>query len=247
MHLKKRVYSGNIISLFSLTLFTGYDTMFTGIIAEIGTVISIHPSHQGKKMIMLAPNITPQLRLGDSVAINGACQTVTHFTDTTFEVMIGAVTLQKTNLGSFLPQQKVNLELALTLRDRLGGHLVSGHVNAVAPIHSMTPKGETTLITIKTPPHLRPYFIQEGSITLDGISLTIAELKDDLVTVAIIPHTLHHTTLLLKKVGELLNVEVDILAKYVESLLKYGHMASTREPSAETEDQQKRWWQLLQQ
>jgi len=196
--------------------------MFTGLIQEIGTIQSISTNREGKEFIIRAPHLISEIEIDDSVATNGVCLTATHMTPDSFKVQAIHMTLEKTSLGGLKTGDKVNLELSLRPSDRLGGHMVQGHVNGLGKIHSIRQMGENWEIEISFPQNLRKYMISEGSIALDGISLTIARLTEKTLTVAIIPHTLEKTTLSTKKIGDQINIEVDMVAKYIENFLRFN-------------------------
>ncbi|MEY3163392.1 MAG: hypothetical protein RI887_216, partial [Actinomycetota bacterium] len=163
------------------------------------------------------PKITKdELKVGDSIAVNGACLTATEVTDFGFTADVMTKTLELTALGQLKIGDSLNLELAMKFSDRIGGHLVQGHVDAAAKIVSIAPSKEWTKLQIVLPEHLLKYVVAQGSICLDGVSLTIGEIETNLITVWLIPKTLEKTNLSSKKVGDLVNVEVDLLAKYVE-------------------------------
>ncbi len=195
--------------------------MFTGLIQTLGTIVSITPNQEGKEFVIRAPAIIKEVQIDDSVATNGVCLTATAVQGDIFKAQAVHMTLQKTSLGSLKVNDKVNLEMSLRPSDRLGGHFVSGHVNALGRVENIQSRGDNWEIELSFPKELRKYMISEGSITLDGISLTIAELKADRLKVAIIPHTLEKTTLHAKKVGDKINLEVDMLAKYIENFLRF--------------------------
>jgi riboflavin synthase len=195
--------------------------MFTGLIQEIGTIISVTQNKEGKEFLIKAPKIIKDIQIDDSVATNGCCLTATEIKGETFKVQAIHMTLEKTSIGLLRPNDQVNLELSLRPQDRLGGHFVQGHVNALGKIKQIKMKGKNWEIEVAFPPKLRKYMISEGSIALDGISLTIAKLTSETLTVAIIPHTLEKTTLGSKKVGDHLNLEVDMVAKYIENFLRF--------------------------
>jgi riboflavin synthase len=195
--------------------------MFTGLIQELGTIQSITSNTEGKEFVIKAPSLIKEIQIDDSVATNGVCLTATKINGDTFRVQAIHMTLKKTSLGDLKVNDKVNLELSLRPQDRLGGHFVQGHVNALGAIKQISTTGEYWEIEVSFPQDLRKYMISEGSITLDGISLTIAKLTDTTLTVAIIPHTLEKTSLSLKKVGDHLNLEVDMIAKYIENFLRF--------------------------
>ena len=195
--------------------------MFTGLIQEVGTIVSVIQNTEGKEFVIKAPSLIKEIQIDDSVATNGCCLTATQIKGDTFKVQAVHMTLQKTSVGMLKNGDKVNLELSLRPNDRLGGHFVQGHVNAMGQIKQIKTTGENWDIEVSIPLELRKYMISEGSITLDGISLTIAKLTSSSLTVAIIPHTLEKTTLGTKKVGDHLNLEVDMIAKYIENFLRF--------------------------
>lgn len=195
--------------------------MFTGLIQELGTIISVTPNTEGKEFVIKAPQLIKDIQIDDSVATNGCCLTATEIKGDTFTVQAIHMTLQKTSIGHLKANDKVNLELSLRPNDRLGGHFVQGHVNALGKIKQIKTIGENWEIEVSIPSELRKYMISEGSVALDGISLTIAKLTAESLTVAIIPHTLEKTTLGLKKVGDHLNIEVDMIAKYIENFIRF--------------------------
>jgi riboflavin synthase len=195
--------------------------MFTGLIQEVGTILSVNQNAEGKEFVIKAPSLIKEIQIDDSVATNGCCLTATQIKGDTFRVQAIHMTLEKTAVGYLESGDKVNLELSLRPQDRLGGHFVQGHVNAIGKIKQIKTMGKNWEIEVSFPADLRKYMISEGSITLDGISLTIARLTSDTFTVAIIPHTLEKTTLGAKKVGDHLNLEVDMIAKYIENFLRY--------------------------
>ncbi|MFL5783149.1 MAG: riboflavin synthase [Bacteriovoracaceae bacterium] len=203
--------------------------MFTGLIQETGVIKSISTNTEGKEFVIEAPNLIKEISIDDSVATNGVCLTATKISGNTFRVQAIHVTLEKTSLGYLKQGDKVNLELSLRPTDRMGGHMVQGHVNALGKIKNIEKTGETWEITVDFPKELRKYMISEGSIALDGISLTIARLKESDLTVAIIPHTLERTTLGTKKIGDFLNIEVDMIAKYIENFLRFDKDQTKKE------------------
>jgi riboflavin synthase len=193
--------------------------MFTGLIQAIGVVKRISGSPEGKTLAIQCPGLIGDIAVDDSIAVNGVCLTATRLEPDGFIAQAIHTTLEKTTIGLLEPEQRVNLELAMRASDRLGGHLVQGHVNAIGRIGAIETRGQNWLIQIDFPADLRKYMIAEGSITLDGISLTIAELSASRLSVSIIPHTLAHTTLGDRSVGDAVNIEVDIMAKYIENFL----------------------------
>ena len=190
--------------------------MFTGIVAEIGQVVSPKP-----RAVWPFPPVksSPGLELGASVAINGVCLTVTRFDASTFTVDIMEETLKRTNLGSLKRGDRVNLEGALTLSKGLGGHLVQGHVDSTGNVRSVTEKAASLLINIEAPPGLMRYVVEKGFIAVDGISLTVVERGEESFSVSIVGFTRENTTLGFIKAGDAVNLEADIIAKYVEQLV----------------------------
>jgi len=201
--------------------------MFTGIIEETGTVIAVKKGSQSARIKIAAQKILTDLHVGDSINTNGACLTVSHFDDHGFEVDVMHESLDRTNLGQLQPGSRVNLERALQLSDRLGGHLVSGHIDGGGRILSIQKDDTAYWFTISAAPGILKYIVQKGSVALDGISLTVAGIAPGSFKVSIIPHTAAETTLLLKKTGELLNIECDLIGKYIE---RFVHPES-EEPS----------------
>ena len=189
--------------------------MFTGIVEELGSVIS----RQGPKLRLAARLVLDDAREGDSIAVNGCCLTVVTRGDGWWEADVTDESYDRTNLGDLVPGDPVNLERPVRLEDRLGGHLVQGHVDAVGEIVHPAPD-----LRVRMPEELGRYVVEKGSITVDGISLTVVEAGDDGFTVAVIPHTAEITTLGRKGPGDRVNLEVDVMAKYVERLLK-GYVA----------------------
>jgi riboflavin synthase len=195
--------------------------MFTGLIQAIGVVQQISETAEGRLLRIECPGLINEIAVDDSIATNGVCLTATAIEHDGFIAHAIHTTLGKTSIGSLQQGERVNLELALRAVDRLGGHMVQGHVNAVGSVMAIDVRGDNWQMRVAFPESLRKYMILEGSITLDGISLTIAELSDDNLMVSIIPHTLQHTTLGDKQVGSVLNIEVDIMAKYIENFLRF--------------------------
>ncbi|AZR72954.1 riboflavin synthase subunit alpha [Anoxybacter fermentans] len=189
--------------------------MFTGIIEEVGIILNITRGTNSGSLTIAAKKVLEDVEIGDSIAVNGVCLTVTSFTKGQFTADVMPVTLDKTNLGELSPGKKVNLERALQLKSRLGGHLVSGHVDGVGTILSINQDDNAILIEIEAPEKLKPFVIREGSIAVDGISLTVAELTPKGFCVSIIPHTAKKTTLANRKVGDRVNLEGDIIGKYL--------------------------------
>lgn len=192
--------------------------MFTGIVEELGSVVARH----GERLVVRASVIAAGTSNGDSISVHGACLTVVELRDDRLSFDLSQETLARTNLGSLRPGDPVNLERAATLASRLGGHLVQGHVDGVAEVIAVRPEGEGgARVSVRLPGELLRHVVQKGSITLDGVSLTVAALDDDVVEIALIPHTLRATTLGSAREGDRMNVEVDIVAKYVARNLEY--------------------------
>ncbi len=196
--------------------------MFTGLIQDTGTIQSITNNREGREFVIRTALIA-DIKIDDSVATNGVCLTATQIQDGTYRCQAIPMTLEKTTLGQLKEGDKVNLELSLRAQDRLGGHMVQGHVNGVGQIIDIKDMGKTWEFRVSFPTDLRKYMISEGSIAIDGISLTIARLSETELTLAIIPHTLEKTTLGSKKIGDSVNVEVDMVAKYIENFLQRGN------------------------
>ncbi|USG66793.1 riboflavin synthase [Brevibacillus ruminantium] len=193
--------------------------MFTGLIEEVGVVETVSSNDRSCKLIIRASKVVEDVRLGDSIAVNGVCLTVTSFSRARFQADVMPETWQVTNLSALQPGNRVNLERAMKLGERLGGHLVSGHVDGVGTILSRKADGNAVRYVIQTEPHLLRYVVPRGSITVDGISLTVVEAGVDRLSVSVIPHTLAQTNLQGKQAGDEVNLETDLLAKYVERLL----------------------------
>ena len=195
--------------------------MFTGIVEEIGTVRSVRAGASGAVLDISASKIIPGIKLGDSISVNGVCLTVTpgagHFTA---DVM--PESLRRTSLGSLVAGSKVNLERAMECGGRFGGHIVSGHVDACGRVETLTKEGIAVLMTVSVPHNLLKYIAEKGSVTLDGTSLTVVSAGSGSFKVSLIPHTLSSTTLGLLRVGSPVNVEVDMLVRYVERLRDFG-------------------------
>ena len=198
--------------------------MFTGLIAELGTITAIDKGESSAVFTIAAPVLISQIALGDSVAVNGVCLTATSITDNSFTADVMVQTLAVTSLSQLSVGSAVNLELAALLNTRMGGHMVQGHVDGVATVVGLTPGEKWAQFDITVPEKLAKYIVNQGSICLDGVSLTVGEINDanNVVTVWLIPETLERTNLSGKTAGDLINVEVDVLAKYVERLLAKG-------------------------
>lgn len=193
--------------------------MFTGLIEEVGQITSVQPIAGGKKLFIAANEIMDDVSIDDSVAVNGTCLTVIQYSTEGFWVEAVAETLEKTTLGFAKTGTSVNLERAMKLQDRLGGHIVQGHVNGMSKITRIEKLGENYALDVEVNEQLERYMITEGSIALDGISLTIARLAGTIVGINIIPHTWINTNLKTLNVGDMVNTEVDVIVKYVEKLI----------------------------
>ena len=193
--------------------------MFTGIIEEIGKVKSIVKSAKSARISISASKVLEDVKLGDSIATNGVCLTVTSFTKSEFTVDVMAETMRKSNLDLLSEGSPVNLERALRLGDRLGGHMVSGHVEGLVRIEGVMKEENAIWVTIGAESSLLRYVIPKGSIAIDGISLTVAYVDDSCFKVSVIPHTKDETTLLGKQMGSRVNLECDMVGKYIEKLV----------------------------
>lgn len=197
--------------------------MFTGIVQEIGHVTHLRPSGANLQLTVSAPRLAPRLQVGDSICVSGACLTAIGTSADTFTAELTPETLRRTTLGRLRPGSPVNLEPALRLGEPLGGHWVQGHVDGVGRVTDWQPMGETATMTVAVPAPLQPYLVEKGSVAVDGVSLTIAALTPEGFQVALIPHTLAVTTLGRLRPGDEVNIETDILGKYVARLLAaYG-------------------------
>jgi|TARA_B100000941_G_C28498636_1_gene552568 riboflavin synthase len=195
--------------------------MFTGIVETVGIIKEIHPTDKGKTFIIESPEITDDLNIGDSISVNGVCLTATKIEKSKFYIDLVMETLKKSNLGEMKKLSRVNLERSITLSTRLGGHILQGHVETTSVILKKKKIELSAELTISIDSKFLKYCIPKGSIALDGISLTIAEINKNLIKIAVIPHTLENTNLGFKEVGDSLNVETDIIGKYIERLLKF--------------------------
>ena len=194
--------------------------MFTGIVEELGGVTKISDN----AMTVQASKVTEDLKLGDSIAVNGTCLTAVNFSRTDFSVDLSPETMRRTSLGQLSEGSPVNLERALLASDRMGGHIVQGHVDGTGRVMSSRVDGDSIIFHIRVPKRLNPYIVEKGFIAVDGISLTVVKRGASSFTLAVIPYTLKNTNLASVSIGDRVNLEADILAKYVESLLdrKYG-------------------------
>ena len=186
--------------------------MFTGIVEEVGRVISARPGN----LAIAASHVLQGMEPGASMAVNGVCLTVTNFDQNSFSVDVMPETLNRTNLGLLGAGDGVNLERALPLGGRLGGHLVQGHVDATGRVISVTRRGESMVVGFEAPPQLMAYIVEKGFIAIDGVSLTIVSKNTSSFQVSVVDYTRQHTTLGNRRVGDVVNLEADIIAKYVE-------------------------------
>lgn len=193
--------------------------MFTGLVEATGTIRARDPVEKGAAL-RIASDLVPELEAGDSVAVDGVCLTVTRTSGKAFRVEVVQTTLKKTTLGQLEAGRTVNLERALRAGDRLGGHLVQGHVDGVGTVSEVEHAGETVLVRIELPATVARTTVLHGSLTVDGVSLTVAGLEDPVAEVAVIPYTWEHTTLDRLCPGDRVNLEADVLGKYVEKLLR---------------------------
>ncbi len=194
--------------------------MFTGIIEEIGTISQIHTQSSGVTVKINAQTILEDTKIGDSIAVNGPCLTVRELETDGFIADISEETCRKTTLRSCKVGTQVNLERSLRLEDRLGGHLVLGHIDEVATISGWIHEGTSVIMGVTVGESVKPYIAYKGSISVDGVSLTIANVLEDKFEVALIPHTLQVTTFGEKQPGDVVNIEVDVMARYVETLMR---------------------------
>jgi riboflavin synthase len=194
--------------------------LFTGIVEELGTVERIEQQTDAVRLTVRATAVLEDAAPGDSIAVNGCCLTVAERTDETWTADVMAETLAKTGLGSLVAGDRVNLERAVTAGTRLGGHLVQGHVDAVGHVVRREPGEHWDVVTVAMPGELAPYLVDKGSITVDGVSLTVVEAGDESFTVSLIPETLRRTTLGFREPGDAVNLEVDVIGKYVARQLE---------------------------
>ena len=194
--------------------------MFTGIIQTVGRLEERRPSGSGARLTIATPRQLPGLVVGESVAVNGACLTVTSLAAKRFAVDVSPETLRRTTLGGIAGGTRINLERALRLGDRLGGHLVQGHVDGVGRLAAIRSEGDWRAYRFQVPAALAPYIVRKGSIAVDGVSLTVAACGDATFTVALIPHTLAQTTLGDRRPGDRVNLEADVMLKQVAALLR---------------------------
>ncbi len=193
--------------------------MFTGLIEEIGEVQNIIKSVKSAKLRIKACNILEDVKSGDSISTNGVCLTVTEHSFGSFTVDVMAETMRKSNLHLLSPGDRINLERALRAGDRMGGHIVSGHIDGMGIITKYEKEDNAVWVTINAEPEIMKYIIHKGSVSIDGVSLTVAYIDDTIFRVSIIPHTRDLTTLINKNIGDRVNIECDMIGKYIEKLL----------------------------
>ena len=209
--------------------------MFTGIVEEIGEIKGIKNGEKSSKLIVKADKVLDKTKIGDSICTNGVCLTVTDINGDSFEADVMAETLRRSNLGKLSIGSKVNLERALSLETRLGGHIVSGHIDGSGEVISLVKEDNATWVSIKASKELLKYIVFKGSIAIDGISLTVAYVDSEIFKVSIIPHTGDETILLKKKCGETVNLECDVIGKYVEKLLGLASKEESKKSSISEE------------
>jgi riboflavin synthase len=215
--------------------------MFTGIVEEMGAVTTVTKGLAGARLTIMASMVMSDLTAGASISVNGACLTVVAQGDTDFSVDVSPETLSVTTIGTLAAGSPVNLERAMKLNERIGGHLVSGHVDGIGMIRNRHPDGNAILLECEAPKEILRYCVPKGSITVDGISLTVNKVTDRSFFVSIIPHTAKVTTLGLKQVGDQVNLESDLIGKYVERLLhERGNLPEKSNPVIDREYLQKR-------
>jgi riboflavin synthase len=214
--------------------------MFTGIVEEIGAISTLEKTLAGTRVTILASIVMGDLKIGDSVSVNGVCLTAVSMGERDFSVEVSPETLSVTTLGTMAAGTPVNLERAMKLNERIGGHLVAGHVDGVGVIRSRHQDGNTIFFSIEAPPEILRYCVAKGSITVDGISLTINEVTAHGLSLAIIPHTAKVTTLGLKQVNDPVNLESDLIGKYVERLLQERSQLPKTTPVIDRDYLQKR-------
>lgn len=196
--------------------------MFTGLIEEIGIINKIDINNKFAVMKINAEKVIKEIKMGDSINTNGVCLTVIDFNELNFSVEIMGETLRRTNLGLLKSGDRVNLERAMSVNDRFGGHIVSGHVDGIGRIYKVEREDKAVWFTITADKEVLRYVVEKGSICIDGISLTVTYVDNRYFKVSIIPHTLKETILLDKKLGDMVNLECDIVGKYIEKFIKIG-------------------------
>ena len=210
--------------------------MFTGIVEELGTIVSISKGAKSSRLTLQGQLIFEDMHIGDSIAVNGVCLTVTEKTSNTFTVDVMAETLRRSSLGNLTKGSKVNMERAMAANGRFGGH--SGHIDGTGTIESFVKEDNAVWVTIAASGNLLKYIIEKGSITIDGISLTVAYVDNRCFKVSLIPHTAANTTLLMKKAGDIVNLENDIVGKYIDKLLHFKLEDENENPGQELDKSQ---------
>lgn len=195
--------------------------MFTGIVEEIGTVVSVSQGTKDARLTLQGNLIFEDMHVGDSIAVNGVCLTVTEKTSSTFTADVMPETMRRSSLGKLMKGSRVNMERAMSANGRFGGHIVSGHIDGTGEIERLVKEDNAVWVTVKTSEKILKYIIEKGSITIDGISLTVAYVDNRCFKVSLIPHTAANTTLLTKKTGDIVNLENDIVGKYIDKLLHF--------------------------
>jgi riboflavin synthase len=203
--------------------------MFTGIIEEVGTIQAVAKGSKSAILTIAADKVLEGSKVGDSIAVNGVCLTVTTIAGRQFTADVMAETLRRSSLGSLSRGSNVNLERAMAADGRFGGHIVSGHIDGTGTIVSLTPEDNAVWVRIQTTGEVLKYIVQKGSIAIDGISLTVADVTETNFAVSVIPHTGAETTLLTKKAGDIVNLENDIIGKYVDKLMHFQTGEETQE------------------
>lgn len=202
--------------------------MFTGLIEEIGRIKKISNNGHSAQLIIQANKVIDDIHLGDSISTNGVCLTVVAFGKDYFVVDVMPETMHRSNFVELKPGSPVNLERAMKLGQRFGGHIVSGHIDGVGMIMGMQLEDNSTLVTIKAPPEIMKYIIMKGSIAIDGISLTVSEVDEKTFKISIIPLTKNETTLLQKQIGDTVNLECDVVGKYIEKFITMENSVMTK-------------------
>lgn len=206
--------------------------MFTGLVETLGRIETIHDEDAGKRLAIRWDGLNDPLTIGESIAVNGCCLTVVAIDGDRFEAQAGPETLIRTNLGDLRVGSPVNLERSLRVGDRLGGHFVQGHIDDTAELAERRPEGEWDFLRFRIDPSWMPMLVEKGSIAVDGVSLTVVQTGPDWFSVMLIPHTLAATTLGIRRIGDRVNVEIDVLAKHVRKLLEGSIPQPIREPAA---------------
>lgn len=210
--------------------------MFTGIVEEIGLIEGVKKVEKSLYLSIKCSKVLKETKIGDSIAVNGVCLTVTSLKKESFEADVMEESIRRSNLGKLSIGDKVNLERALSLEARLGGHIVSGHIDGTGEIESLAKEGNAILITIKANKEILKYIVEKGSMGVDGVSLTVIYINSDLFKVGVIPHTGKETILLTKKVGDKVNLECDVVGKYIEKFLRINNEKKEEKSSSISEE-----------